>query len=651
MSFSGSIFIYNLPETFQFLDDGFLPITNSEVTRKITGGNLRTYIDKTVTLPVTTSLAPDDFIKVDSVSSGTRKVTVKNSIFYSVSTGSFASNDELVKGDDFRLTNSRPPTPHGHDISEIGNFSPTDYILSGSIGVINGVAPIGPDGKVPDIYINPFVGIDHASDLNSDVVNLINQTNVQGAINQLSDAAFIRINSASANVVGTQTVQGALAQKLSLTGGTLTGPLFLPNNGFRVGSNTITVQSSNVGIGVSSATNRLDVSGGTRLRDFIYLSANSNPTLYISNSDLSTRRYAITRQVDTLKIGPVSTTDQLTSSLSIGRDSFVTVDSKLILPTNKVIQFGGLNESTDTLAMGRFQAGSNRSELRILLGDDPSGNPSTVDKFVIGTGTDLVTDFTPRFVVNSDGSIGNVGRKYSTKSVFDMRNGGDRLVAAGLTWPWSRIGVGDYYHYTTTWPNNSYYNQLCPLLTSNHWIFTHIPNFMSQGVFKIVSVNPNTREIVFRSKHTNLATGFSTPNLGLATSSGTGLRGFAIVSNFDRSILAISPGDNRYQTNAGGTLNLLNLSSPIPTLDKNRIFVSTNFSNYNGSSNFFTGGLLSAKRVNDFTDGRGARNDVDFFRGINGSWNDESIFLYTEYTIPVGMNSSTHIANLHIETF
>jgi hypothetical protein len=90
----------------------------------------------------------------------------------------------------------------------------------------------------------------------------------------------------------------------------------------------------------------------------------------------------------------------------------------------------GLN--SDVMGLYRQNVASNQSELRVVVGDDPSGS-ATADKLVLGTTTASTTDnlaggtFTPQFAVLSNGSTG-IGTA-TPRGRLDVASGDTYLVA------------------------------------------------------------------------------------------------------------------------------------------------------------------------------------------------------------------------------
>jgi len=77
----------------------------------------------------------------------------------------------------------------------------------------------------------------------------------------------------------------------------------------------------------------------------------------------------------------------------------VNIPSIRINPDNQFIQFGEDAQNTDRIRLQRVDAGADESQLRLVLGDDPAGNP---DSFIIGTGN---ASFTQRASIRSDGRM------------------------------------------------------------------------------------------------------------------------------------------------------------------------------------------------------------------------------------------------------
>jgi hypothetical protein len=324
--------IYTLPEKTELDQLDYIPVSSDTQTSKVTPYNFRKNMDKTVSLPTTSSVSADDYIKVDSFTYGTRALRVRNSVIYSAMTSTTAAFNELVLGSDLRMTNARVPLPHSHSITNMTDFDPANYITNSRLGLPNGIAPLDSSSLVPSTYLPPFpiTNIPSASGIFSNAVNLISDNNVQGAIDKLSNAAYILINSASAGVTGTTNVQGALGQKLSLLGGSMTGLLVAQANNFRIGANDLIAISNNIGIGTSTPTTKLDVAGNIKGTDFIYVTSNGFPQFVLQDPSGQTNRYAIWRDPsDVLSIGPQTTSGAGTAALSIYRDTQATFSSNL----------------------------------------------------------------------------------------------------------------------------------------------------------------------------------------------------------------------------------------------------------------------------------------------------------------------------------
>jgi hypothetical protein len=252
---SGSIEIYSLPSKSIPDQLDYFPMSSETTTTKVSFADLTLSIDSSFRT-IAASFQADDYVNVYGVTSGSRRFHPGNSIFYSTGTGS----TNLILGNDVRLTNARTPVSHTHSLSEI-NTGSVVFLLSSSLGAANGVTPLNSLGKIDVSFIPTQSILDKASQISSSNLSiLIGQGNVQTALEKLSDAVYIYVNSASINVNGTNSVQGALAQKLSTIGGTVTGPISL-NGGFRVGASDLWLVTGSIGVGTTTPLSKLDVAG------------------------------------------------------------------------------------------------------------------------------------------------------------------------------------------------------------------------------------------------------------------------------------------------------------------------------------------------------------------------------------------------------
>lgn len=412
-----SIPIFTLPEKVTLDQLDYIPVSSDLQTSKVTPSNFRKNMDKTASLPVTSSVASDDYIKVDSTTYGTRALRVRSSVLYDAMVGITASFNQVVLGSDIRLSNARVPLPHSHSIQNMTDFNPVDYVLSSKVGATNGVAPLDTSSLVPSIYLPPYpiIEVPSASAINSNATNLVSNTSVQGAIDQLSNASYIYINATNAGVTGTTNVQGALAQKLSLSGGNITGLLTVSANNFRVGSNDIYTDDNKVGIGTSTPSTKLHVAGSlTTSGDYIYIKSNSFPQLVLQDSNTNGKRFGIWRDpADILAIGPQDVFGGGTAALVIRRNTSAEFASSLTCRGLDVKRSDTINEGGQ-INLCRSSDGANAWSIDVF----GSTNTPTI-RFINEGGT---SQHRVPFQVGSDGNITITGTMYGTASFANTVN-------------------------------------------------------------------------------------------------------------------------------------------------------------------------------------------------------------------------------------
>jgi len=107
---------------------------------------------------------------------------------------------------------------------------------------------------------------------------------------------------------------------------------------------------------------------------------------------------------------------QILSNLHIGHD-----DNSFPTGENRRLYFQGIALNTDPIYMMKYNVATNKTDLRVCIGDDQNGD----DRFVIGnvlSGTENWRDF---FVVHNNGNTDVYGTLRANKVKVEVMNGAD----------------------------------------------------------------------------------------------------------------------------------------------------------------------------------------------------------------------------------
>ena len=179
--------------------------------------------------------------------------------------------------------------------------------------------------------------------------------------------------------------------------------------------------TSNVGVGTSTPTQRLDVDGGLLVR--------ANGLIRNQGAHLQWNRSGF--QGETLLLNQKGLGQ---GAIVFGASDAVTTGSNTVTEwarfdnnghfrlgvsgtfaantAGPALEWAGPNYNTDPIGLYRYNAATNSSELRLVVGDDPGTDGTTADRFVVGTaaasavGQVASATFTPQFTVQGNGRVG-----------------------------------------------------------------------------------------------------------------------------------------------------------------------------------------------------------------------------------------------------
>jgi hypothetical protein len=235
---------------------------------------------------------------------------------------------------------------------------------------------------------------------------------------------------------------------------------------------------------------------------------------------------------------------------------------------------------------------------------------------------------------------------YHIRASVDLRAASDNLnrnIVGVITWSWSRTTPdgGVNYRYVITYPNTQYYIDRCARITTNHWIPFWISDRLSNGIWRVISVNHAARQITINVPQA------ASPSLNVSSLEGSFTNtngGFAIALDATGRILFLSQPSRIYQSHFDGglTVALLHEEAKIPGTDLYRLYVSTHDNGF-GEDALYGGTIKTLGRVVEFTSSRGHNPEI---ANLN-SWNNDN-FWFTQYVLPVGMNASSRLSHIDI---
>lgn len=324
-----------------------------------------------------------------TVSDITNFPSLGNAAYLTAPTSGNATTNQVVKGDDTRLTDSRTPTAHTHTKSQITDFPTFSTVAtSGSYNDLFNrptLSTVATTGLYSDLSNRPTLGSSSALDVPSSGDAGAAQV-VKGNDSRLTDARTpLAHTHALSDVPG---INALVAQKADLDSTGKVPFVQLPSYTYNVPQ--VTIGSVTTGAAGTSASATI---GGTTIA----------PTLNLTIPRGDAGSGAAASIVSTSFTAAVRTSYLATTSLTVTDPATATAgDSYDVTIANGTVTIGGTAYSTSRMRVVRYYTGSAWTTLAPTLSDNLTVNANTATTSLTTNAPGLTIQDTARVTISSN---------------------------------------------------------------------------------------------------------------------------------------------------------------------------------------------------------------------------------------------------------